>query len=168
MIEKASLMVNYFIYGILYSLWWNNSSDVTKSKRFLFSLSDQKKKIPLFEVNYHRLTRKIILMSRIHNISHSYWRNILAYSICHKVDMCDWVVCKTSDFNFWLIFLVSSIPSTNTLRSPHSTSINTSLRKSSKFPMSSISRSCSFSATTTIFSEAYLLQLKRDFLWKHK
>ena len=42
-------------------------------------------------------------------------------------------------FFIWLIFLVSSPPSTTTLRFPHSFSAGTSLGKPSKFPMSHIS-----------------------------
>ena len=40
--------------------------------------------------------------------------------------------CKTSDFFFWLKFLVISPPSLTTLRFPHTLSMNTSLGKSNK------------------------------------
>ena len=58
--------------------------------------------------------------------------------------------CKTSDFFFWLIFLVSSPPSLTTTRFPHSSSMNTSLGESSKFPMSSVSIQHSSSSTRRV------------------
>ena len=58
------------------------------------------------------------------------------------------VASETSDFLFWLIFLVSS-PSLTTIRLPHPSSVNTSLGKSSKFPMPSIIVSSSSVSTIT-------------------
>ena len=46
---------------------------------------------------------------------------------------------KTWDLFFWLIFLISFPLSMTTLRFLHSSSMNTTLSKSSKFPLSSIS-----------------------------
>ena len=63
----------------------------------------------------------------IHKISHAYWRN--------------------SD----LIFPVSSPSSTNSLRFPHSSWMNTIFSKSSRFPMSSISGPSRSSLTIKIF-----------------
>ena len=68
--------------------------------------------------------------------------------------------CKTSDFFLWLMFLVSSAPSLATMRFPHSSSTNTRLCESSKFPMSSISIHSSSSATITFFSEGLLFSMK--------
>ena len=61
--------------------------------------------------------------------------------------------CKTSDFFFWLIFLVSTPPSLATMRFPHSSSMNTGLGESSTFPASSIESSSSL--TITFFSEGF-------------
>ena len=47
--------------------------------------------------------------------------------------------CETPDLFFWLIFLVSFQPSLTTMRFSHSSSINTNLGESCKFPMSFIS-----------------------------
>ena len=55
---------------------------------------------------------------------------------------------KTSELFFLLLLLVTYSPSTTTLRFPHSSSINISLEKSTKFPIPS-----SFSSTMTTFSE---------------
>ena len=63
--------------------------------------------------------------------------------------------CKTSDFFFWLIFLVSFPPSRTTMRFPHSSSMNTSPGESSTFPISSISIQSSSSSTMTLFSEEF-------------
>ena len=64
--------------------------------------------------------------------------------------------CKTSAF-FWLIFSVSSPPSLTTIRFSHSSSMNTSLGESSKFPMSSLSmQSSSFSNITFFYEECFL------------
>ena len=60
---------------------------------------------------------------------------------------------------FWLIFLVSSPSSLTTMRFPHSSSINTSLVQSSKFPMSSILIQSSSSSTMTFFSEESYLTI---------
>ena len=60
---------------------------------------------------------------------------------------------------FWLIFLVSSPSSLTTMRFPHSSSINTSLVQSSKFPMSSILIQSSSSSTMTFFSEESYLSI---------
>ena len=80
--------------------------------------------------------------------------------------------CKTSDFFFWLIFLVSSPPSLTTVRLPHSSSVNTSLDESSKFPMSSISIQYSSFSTITFFLKGCFFQWNRDFFenktWKVK
>ena len=57
---------------------------------------------------------------------------------------------KTSVF-FWLIFSVSSPPSLTAMRFPHSSSVNTSLDESSKFPTSSLSMQSNSSATITFF-----------------
>ena len=57
------------------------------------------------------------------------------------------LACKTSDF-FWLILLVRSLPSTNTLRFPHFLLMKTSLGKFFKFSIPSSS-----SSTITTFSE---------------
>ena len=63
-----------------------------------------------------------------------------------------------SDFFFWLIFLVSSPPS---LRFSHSSSMNTILGESSKFPMSSIPSSSS--STITNFSEGLSSSMLAEF-----
>ena len=70
------------------------------------------------------------------------------------------LACKTPGFFYLLIFLVSSPPSTNTLRFPHSSWMNTILGKSSKFPMSSKSIPSSSSLTITIFSEGLCYSTK--------
>ena len=64
---------------------------------------------------------------------------------------------RTSDFFFWLIFLVSSPPLFTTLIFPHSSSVNTSLVKSSKFPISSKSGS---SSTIATFFEGLLYSIE--------
>ena len=73
----------------------------------------------------------------------------------HRINtLAEWIsigYCKTSDFFISLIFLVSSPPSLTTMRSPDSSSMNTSLGEFSKFPMSSISVQSSSSWTTRFF-----------------
>ena len=60
--------------------------------------------------------------------------------------------CKTSDLLFLSLFLVSSPPSTTTLRFPHSPLMNISPGKSNKLPIPFISIPCSSSSTvTTLF-----------------
>ena len=59
--------------------------------------------------------------------------------------------CKTPDFFFWLILLVSSRPSA--MRFSHSSSIKTSLGESCRSAMSSASIPFSSSSTITFFSE---------------
>ena len=61
--------------------------------------------------------------------------------------------CKTSEFFFWFMFLISSPPSTTALRFPHFLWMNTSLGKSSKFPISYLSMPSSLSSTIITFSE---------------
>ena len=56
----------------------------------------------------------------------TYWALIINY-------------CETPDFFFWLIYIVSSPPSLTTMRFSHSSSMNTNLGESSKFPISFIS-----------------------------
>ena len=43
--------------------------------------------------------------------------------------------CEKPDFFFWLMYLVSSPPSLTTMRFSHSSSMNTNLGESSKFPI---------------------------------
>ena len=76
--------------------------------------------------------------------------------------------CKTSNFFFWLTFLVSSLPSLTTMRFPYSSSMNTILGESSKFPMSSISILFSSSSAITTFYErlSSLMKLWLFFLKK--
>ena len=81
---------------------------------------------------------------------HGYWRNTLAYSICHIIDICYF---KTPDLFFWLILVVISPPSLTTMRFSHNLLMNTSLGESSKFPMTSLSMSSTSSSTITTFSE---------------
>ena len=64
----------------------------------------------------------------------------------------------TSAGSFWLTFLGRSLPST-TLGFRHSSLISTSLSKSSKFPMSSLSIPSSSSSTLAILSE-FILYLR--------
>ena len=59
--------------------------------------------------------------------------------------------CETSEFFFWLIFLVKSQPSLTTLRFRYSSSMNTNLGKSSKFRISSILTRFSSASTIIIF-----------------
>ena len=60
--------------------------------------------------------------------------------------------CKTSYLLFLSLFLVSSPPSTTTLRFPHSPLMNISPGKSNKLPIPFISIPCSSSSTvTTLF-----------------
>ena len=68
--------------------------------------------------------------------------------------------CEMSDSFFWLIFLVSSPPSLIATRFPHSSSINTSLAESFKFPMSSILIQSSSSSTILFCSEGLLFTMK--------
>ena len=63
--------------------------------------------------------------------------------------------CKTSDFFFWLVFLVSFPPSLTTMTFPHSSSMNTSLGESSTFPISSMSMQSSSSSAMALFSEGF-------------
>ena len=67
---------------------------------------------------------------------------------------------KSSDFVFWLIFLVSSPPLLTTMTFPHSQSIKTSLVKSSKFPISSILISSISSSAVAFFSEELPFPMK--------
>ena len=76
--------------------------------------------------------------------------------------------CKTSNFFFWLIFLVSSPLSLTIMRFSHSSSINTSLGKTSKFPMSSISIPFRPSSTITAFSEWLSSSMKARVFFKIK
>ena len=110
--------------------------------------------------------KNIILTLLIHNIPHLYWINTLSLScsICHRVD--NYELVKRLGFFCLLIFPVSSPPSTNTLRFPHSSWMNTILSKSSKFPVSSISIPSSSSLTIIFFLKGCAIQLKRDCLWK--
>ena len=77
-------------------------------------------------------------------------------------------ICETSNFFFWLIFLVSSSSSLTTLRFPHSLLMNTNLGKFSKFSMPSISKRFSSSSTITTFSEGLSSSMKPCFFWKYK
>ena len=88
----------------------------------------------------------------------------LSCSICHRVD--NYELVKRLGFFCLLIFPVSSPPSTNTLRFPHSSWMNSILSKSSKFPVSSTSIPSSSSLTITFFLKGCAIQLKRDCLWK--
>ena len=108
-----------FTAGILDSPWWNNSSNSLQelNRREFYSFEKEVSSLSSYLLRTNR--KKSYLL--IHNISHAYWRN--------------------TD----LIFPVSSPSSTNTLRFPHSSWMNTW--------MNSFLRGCS-------------LQLKRDFLWK--
>ena len=63
---------------------------------------------------------------------------------------------KTSDFFFWVIFLLISPLSFTTMKFPHSSSsMNTSRDESSKFPMSSVSIQSISSSTITFFLKGY-------------
>ena len=108
-----------FTASILDSPWWNSSSkslqELNRSEFYSFEQEVS------FLTSYLLPTNKKKSYLLIHNISHAYWRN--------------------TD----LIFPVSSPSSTNTLRFPHSSWMNTW--------MNSFLRGC-------------YLQLKRDFLWK--
>ena len=108
-----------FTAAILYSPWWNNSSnslqELNRSKFYSFEQEVSSLSSYLLPTN----KKKSYLL--IHNILHAYWRN--------------------TD----LIFPVSSPSSTNTLRFPHSSWMNTWINS---------------------FLRSYSLQLKRDFLWK--
>ena len=128
-----------FTAGILDSPWWNSSSN---------SLQEwNRSKFYSFEQEVSSLSNYLLPTNRkkpyllIHNILHAHWRNID------------------------LIFPVSSPSSTNTLRFPHSSWMNTILSKSSTFPMSSISGPSSSSLTIENFVKGSL-QLKCDFPWK--
>ena len=66
-----------------------------------------------------------------HKKNHNYLN--LVYSICHRVDIYRLVKLLTFSFCYLLLFLVSYLPSTTTLRFPHSSSMNISLGKSIKF-----------------------------------
>ena len=108
-----------FTAGILDSPLWNSSSnslqELNRSK--FYSFEQEVSSLS----SYLQPTNKKKSYLLIHNISHAYWRNTE------------------------LIFLVSSPLSTNTLRFPRSSWMNTWIN--------SFLRGCS-------------LQLKRDFLWK--
>ena len=71
------------------------------------------------------------------NTPHAFWRNNLTHITFSQSGHTE--ACKTSDFFLLLILLLSSPPSLTNLRFPHSTSMNTSLSKSSKFPLPSLS-----------------------------
>ena len=91
------------------------------------------------------------------------------YSLClstlwHMSQIGHLQACKTPGF-YLLMFPVSCPPSTNTLRFPRSSWMNTILSKSSKFPMLSTSIPSSFSLTITFFSEGLCYSTKRDCLW---
>ena len=89
----------------------------------------------------------------------------LVYSICQKVDI--YKACKTFDFVFLLLFLLSSPPSTTALRFPHYFSpMNISLGKAIQFRIPSASVPSSSSSTVTTFFEGFLLQWKRGFVLK--
>ena len=121
------------------------------------------KTLLLFQVIYYRLTRK----------NHIIYLTNSQYSICIlKEYSCLKQVpqsehsppsCKTPGFFFLLIFLVSSPPSTNTLRFPHSSRMNTILSKSYKFLYH-------YHLVLPWLSQFFLkdcpLQLKREFLCK--
>ena len=76
--------------------------------------------------------------------------------------------CKTSDFFFWLISVVSSPPLLTTMRFPHSLLMNTILAESFKFPMSSLSIQSSFSPNVRTFSEGLPFSMKLWFFFKNK
>ena len=90
-----------------------------------------RKSFSSFQFIYYLPTKNNVIIRKI-------MLNLL-YVIYHRVDIYRLV---TSDFFFLLIFLVSSQPSMIfffSLRFPHSSSMNISLGKSTKFPIQSIS-----------------------------
>ena len=101
--------------------------------------------IKAISIHLIRKTFPVFHIYSVTNKNHAY----LTYSqqIFHRVTeeilspttfVTEWTCvgyCKPSDF-FWLVFIVSSLPSLITMRFPHSSSVNTSLGESSKFSMS--------------------------------
>ena len=77
--------------------------------------------------------------------------NILTYSICHRVEIYRFV----NHLAFLLICLVYFPPLTTTLRFSHSSLMNTSLCKSFKIPMSSLSISSRSSSTVKTFYKGF-------------
>ena len=90
-----------------------------------------RKSFSSFQFIYYLPTKNNVIN---HKKNHAYLN--LLYINYHRVDI---YRLATSDFFFLLIFLFSSPPSMITLRFPHSSSMNNSLGKSTKFPILSIS-----------------------------
>ena len=93
-----------FTAGILDSPSWNNTSNVWQEsnqsdfyslEQKVFSLSsylltDKKKSYLPYDIPQYYYN--------IHNIPHAYWRNSVAYKICHRVDICKLVKLLASSF----------------------------------------------------------------------
>ena len=121
-------------YGILHSSWCNKSFCAYHELRQDDFYSFDQEKVS-FLSSYLLLTQKKNLPQE--NSCLPKWFTIIRMLLA----------CKTSAF-FWLILLVRSLPSTNTLRFPHFVLMKTSLSKFFKFPIPSSS-----SSTITTFSE---------------
>ena len=105
------------------------------------------------------LSFKLFTTNRQEKLCLPNWSTIL-YMVIEEIltstFVTEWIstsYCETSEFFFWLIFLVKSQPSLTTLRFRYSSSMNTNLGKSSEFPISSISTRFSSFSTIIIFSE---------------
>ena len=144
--KNVLVVPHYFIkmfhleqsYGILYSSWCNKSFCAYHELRQDDFYSFDQEKVP-FLSSYLLLTQKKNLPQE--NSCLPKWFTIIRMLLA----------CKTSDF-FWLILLVRSLPSTNTLRFPHFLLMKTSLGKFFKFSIPSSS-----SSTITTFLKGYLL-----------
>ena len=103
------------------------------------------------------LSFKLFTTNRQEKLCLPNWSTIL-YMVIEEIlpstFVTEWIstsYCETSEFFFWLIFLVRSQPSLTTLRFRYSSSMNTNLGKSSKFRISSILTRFSSASTIIIF-----------------
>ena len=136
-----TVLFNYFIYrSVLRHLRFYMVEPFPQSRlaenSFKLFITDPQEKLLL----PNRFTKLCILLKEYFRLH------------CHRVNISRLIV-QTSNFFFWLIFLVSSSSSLTTLRFPYSSSINTNLGKFSKFSTSSISKRFSSFSTIITFSQ---------------
>ena len=126
--------------GILDCPWVQQFLSRLPRIRFRWFLSFDQKKV-YFLLIYWLLSAK----KSNHKKYHAYLN--LVYSICHRFDIYRLVKLLTS--TFWYTGSKLSTMNTTTWRLPHSSLINISLGKSTKFPIPSIA----FSIITTLTKE---------------
>ena len=117
------------VVGILNSTWCNNSCRVDQELGQGDFYNSIRKKFTSFQFIYYLFAKN----KSNHKKNHAYLN--LIFSICHRFH-----ICRLVKLLFLSLFPVSSPPSTTTWRLPHSSSMNSSLGKSTRFPIPSIRR----------------------------